>query len=50
MSSKDDRYFTSYSIAGQLAAESVKESGEAYNLNVELTAGYMFGRNWKDCH
>lgn len=47
---KGGKFFTSYSLAGQLAAESVKESGEYYKLNVELTAGYMFGRNWKDCH
>ncbi len=43
-------YFVAYCRAGELAALSVKEAGEYYNLNVELTAGYMLGRNWKDCH
>lgn len=50
MKTKDGRYFTSYSLAGELAAEAVKEAGEYYKLNVELTAGYMFGANWRDCH
>lgn len=50
MKSKDGRYFTSYSIAGRLASDAVKEAGEYYKLNVELTAGYMFGANWRDCH
>lgn len=43
-------YFVAYCRAGELAAMSVKEAGEYYKLNVELTAGYMLGRNWKDCH
>lgn len=47
---EDGRYYTSYSLAGELASEAVKESGEYYNLNVELTAGYMTARNWKECH
>lgn len=50
MEGKNNTYFTSYSLAGQLASEAVKETGEYYGLNVELTAGYMFGYNWKDCH
>ena len=50
METSDGRWFTSYSLAGKLAADAVKESGEYYKLNVELTAGYMFGYNWKDCH
>lgn len=43
-------FFVGYCRAGELAAEAVKEAGEYYNLNVELTAGYMLGRNWRDCH
>lgn len=43
-------YFVAYCRAGELAAMSVKEAGEYYKLNVELTAGYILGRNWKDCH
>ncbi|MNG01550.1 hypothetical protein D3C84_845380 [compost metagenome] len=43
-------FYVAYCRAGELAAQAVKEAGEYYKLNVELTAGYMLGRNWKDCH
>lgn len=43
-------YFVAYCRAGELATQSVKEAGEYYKLNVELTAGYILGRNWKECH
>lgn len=43
-------FYVAYARAGELAAESVKEAGEYYNLNVELTAGYMLGRDWAACH
>lgn len=43
-------FFVAYSRAGELAAEAVKEAGEYYKLNVELTAGYMVHRNWAGCH
>lgn len=42
--------FVAYSRPGELAAIAVKKAGEYYNLNVELTAGYMLGRNWAECH
>jgi len=48
--SPDGRYYRAYSIVGKLAQEAVKEAGEYYNLNIELTAGYSVGRNWKECH
>ena len=37
-------------LPGILAVEAVRESGEWYKLNVELTAGYMLGTNWATCH
>ena len=43
-------YYRSHTIVGELAAKAVKEAGDYYNLNVELTAGYQIGRNWKECH
>lgn len=43
-------YYCAYSDVGVLAVESVKESGEYYNLNVELTAGYIIHKNWAGCH
>lgn len=46
----DRGWFKGYCRAGELAAEAVRESGEYYKLNVPLTAGYMLGRNWAECH
>ena len=46
----DKGWFRAYCRAGELASEAVKEAGEYYKLNVELTAGYIIGRNWKECH
>lgn len=47
---KDGRFFRSWCRAGELAAESVKEAGLYYSLNVELTAGYVIGNSWANCH
>jgi len=46
----DKGWYRAYNRSGELAVESVKESGEYYNLNVELTAGYIIGTNWATCH
>ncbi len=46
----DKGYFRAYNRAGELATQAVKEAGEYYKLNVELTAGYMIGTNWATCH
>lgn len=43
-------YYVAYSRAGELALEAVKEAGEYYNLNIDLTAGYMVGNSWASCH
>lgn len=43
-------YFVAYSIPGELAVRAVREAGRYYNLNVDLTAGYMVGLNWAMCH
>ena len=42
--------FVGYCLAGHLAVEAVGEVGKDFGLNVDLTAGYMIGRNWKECH
>ena len=47
---KNGRFFRSWCRAGELAAESVKEAGQYYKLNVELTAGYVIGSGWDNCH
>lgn len=43
-------YYVAYCRAGELATEAAREAGEYYNLNVELTAGYMVGNSWASCH
>lgn len=43
-------FFVAYCRAGELASEAVKEAGEYYKLNVELTAGYMVHKHWAGCH
>ena len=47
---KQGGFFVAYSRAGELAAMAVTQAGRDYNLNVDLTAGYVLGRNWRDCH
>lgn len=46
----DKGWFRAYNRAGELATIAVKQSGEYYKLNVELTAGYIIGTNWANCH
>ena len=46
----DKGWFRAYNRAGELATIAVRQSGEYYKLNVELTAGYMIGTNWATCH
>lgn len=43
-------FYVGYCRAGELAVESVSEAGKYYNLNVDLTAGYMLGNSWASCH
>ena len=43
-------FYIAYCRAGELASEAVSEAGQFYKLNVPLTAGYIVGRNWADCH
>jgi hypothetical protein len=46
----DAGWFRGYCLAGELATEAVREAGEYYRLNVELSAGYMLGVDWASCH
>lgn len=43
-------WFRGYCRAGELATIAVREAGKYYKLNVELSAGYMLGTTWGDCH
>lgn len=43
-------WFRGYCRAGELAVQAVREAGQYYKLNVELSAGYMLGTNWANTH
>jgi len=43
-------WFRGYCRAGELATIAVREAGQYYKLNVELSAGYMLGTDWASCH
>jgi len=42
--------YVGYCKAGQLAVESVGESGRDYGMVIDLTAGYMIEKTWAGCH
>lgn len=42
--------YVAYCKAGQLAVESVNQSGKDYGMVVDLTAGYMVEKSWAGCH
>lgn len=46
----DKGYYIGYCEAGRLIQEAVKETSEYYKLNVSLSADYILGRNWAECH
>ena len=43
-------FFVAYTRCGELAIEAVVEAGKHYKLNVDLSAGYIIGTNWGNCH
>lgn len=43
-------WFTAYSLPGQLVVEAVKETTEFYKLNCPLSADYVLGTSWANCH
>lgn len=43
-------WFVGYSLPGQLVVEAVDEVSEFYKLKVPLSADYVVGRNWSECH
>lgn len=43
-------FYVAYCRAGELAVEAVSQSGKDYGMVIELTAGYIVGRNWAECH
>lgn len=47
---QDGKWFVAYCRSGELAALSCKYASDYYKLNVELSGGYIVGRNWADCH
>jgi hypothetical protein len=43
-------WFTAYSRPGELVVEAVRETTEYYKLKVPLSADYVLGTNWANCH
>lgn len=39
-----------YTRAAELISMAVDRTTKHFNLNVPLHAGYIIGRNWKECH
>jgi hypothetical protein len=46
----DKGYYVGYTLAGELIQEAVRETSAFYKLNVTLSADYILGRNWAECH
>jgi len=47
---EDGKWVRHYSEVGELASECAEESAKYYNMNVNLSADYIIGDNWKVCH
>lgn len=43
-------YYVGWCEAGKLIQEAVVETSRYYKLNVTLSADYILGRNWAECH
>jgi hypothetical protein len=46
----DKGFYLGYCRAGELVVEAVRETSEHFKLNVTLSADYILGRNWAECH
>lgn len=46
----DKGYYVGWCRAGELIQEAVRETSEYFKLNVTLSADYILGRNWGECH
>lgn len=42
--------YLAYSRAGELISKAVSMTNKHYKLNIDLTMGYVIGRNWSDTH
>ena len=43
-------WFVAYSKPGELVVKAVEETTEYYKLKVPLSADYIVGKSWADCH
>lgn len=43
-------WFVAYSRVGELVVEAVNETSAFYKLNVPLSADYVVGKSWAQCH
>ena len=46
----DGKWATHFSPVGELASLSAQRAAEYYKLRVKLSADYVVGHNWAECH
>ena len=46
----DKGYYVGRCKAGEMIQAAVKQTSKFYKLNVTLSADYILGRNWAECH
>jgi DNA polymerase I-like protein with 3'-5' exonuclease and polymerase domains len=46
----DKGFYIGWCKVGELIQQAVKETSRYYKLNVDLSADYILGRNWGECH
>lgn len=46
----DKGHYVGWCKAGEMIQEAVKQASLYYKLNVTLSADYILGRNWSECH
>lgn len=46
----DKGHYIGWCRVGELIQQAVKQTSEYYKLNVTLSADYILGRNWAECH
>jgi hypothetical protein len=47
---KKGKFYLGYSRAGELISKAVEMTNKHFKLRVELTMGYVIGRNWSETH
>lgn len=50
VSHTDKAHYIAYCLGGELVSKAVSRTSEHFKLNIPLTAGYIIGRSWAECH